>query len=176
MQLNFATPQLKMRLLSKDDFALFASLYGDEKTMRKICAPFDAEQLANTFELALTRTHDQDYRYWMWVIEHQGKAIGLQSLEQRNSIPEHAEAGIMLLQSANNKGHTIAASKAIVSYGFKCLDFKRIYAEFNATNLATKRILERLNFTYESARNTDNGDNTVQKSLIYYLEAEKWHF
>ncbi|QBF82074.1 N-acetyltransferase [Shewanella maritima] len=176
MQLNFATPQLNMRLLSKDDFALFALLYGDEKTMRKICAPFDAEQLTKTFELALTRTHDQHYRYWMWVIEHQGKAIGLQSLGIRKATDNDADIGIMLLQQAHGKPFAMDATIGLVSFGFKHLNFRRIYAEFDHKNLATKRITKRLNFTYESTQDTDNNKQTAQNSLTCYLEAEKWHF
>lgn len=175
MELSFATSQLSMRLITAADLPLFSQLYGDPKTMRKIAPAFDQPQIEQTFDIALSRTQDPQLRDWMWVIEHQHKAIGLQSLTARTNL-EHADAGIMILPSNQGKPFTMEASIAIVSFGFKQLNFSRIYAQFDATNLATKRILNRLNFTFIPHGTLTSEVKGEQKTLSCYLDKQNWHF
>ncbi|MBR9728526.1 GNAT family N-acetyltransferase [Shewanella intestini] len=176
MNVNFTSETLSMHLISQGEFELFSMLYSNPKTMRKICQPFSKQQINAAFNLALNKTVDQATPYWMWVIKHNGDAIGLQSLGMRKPHAQFADIGLMLLQHANGKSHAINATVALMSVGFKLLGFSRIYADFDSTNLATKRITKRLNFIIESNETQDKHAPKVQKTTTCYVEAENWQF
>ncbi|WP_144206798.1 GNAT family N-acetyltransferase [Shewanella donghaensis] len=177
MNYSFNTQRLSMRLIQQGDFDIFVQLYSDPKTMRKICAPFEPQQIKQFFETALQDNLSPIKQRWVWVIEQNGLAIGLQSLFSSNNQPNCAEIGIMLLRKSNGKLLAEEATTGLINFGFNTLKLERICAQYDSTNYATHRSTQKLGFIIEQPiTNHSDEKNTKDKpkNLTSYLTAEIW--
>ncbi len=83
-----------------------------------------------------------------WAIEIQGEAVGGISLE-KIYINHKAELGCWLSKKYRGQGIMTQAAKLIVSYGFKKLKLKRIWAGCFTTNPASQKVLLKNGFKLE---------------------------
>ncbi|PMG42030.1 GNAT family N-acetyltransferase [Shewanella sp. 10N.286.52.B9] len=177
MNYSFNTQRLSMRLIQQGDFDIFVQLYSDPKTMRKICAPFEPKQIKQFFETAIQNNLTPTKKYWVWVIEHNNQAIGLQSLFAQQNQSNRADIGIMLLRQYNGKLLAEEATIGLISFGFSQLRFERIYAQYDSTNYATHRSTQKLGFIIEQPKINRFDEKNVKNKPQYissYITAEIW--
>ncbi|WP_394129108.1 GNAT family N-acetyltransferase [Shewanella maritima] len=170
MDYQFTTERLSMRLMEQQDFDVFQRLYSDPKTMRKICPPLAESKIHSAFEKALSNNQQPIKRQWIWAISHQHKIIGLQSLMAQSTKPDFADIGMMLLRTANGKMFAEEATTGLVEMGFNRLKFKRIYAHYDATNLATHRITRKLGFVFKKDIHAQSKPAIDDKEISCYLQ------
>jgi len=78
-----------------------------------------------------------------------GQIIGMISLDHVSHEHKNAELGYWLGKQFWGQGIAKEAIKLILSFGFKELKLKRIYARVMHPNIASAKLLEKSGFTYE---------------------------
>ena len=85
------------------------------------------------------------------VLKATGKMIG--TCELHNYLQNYrAELGYTLSPKYWNQGFATEASKALITWGFKDLHLKRIECNCFKENKASRRVCEKLKFTYEGLK------------------------
>ncbi len=78
---------------------------------------------------------------------------------------KNAEIGYWIGEPFWNKGYATEAVTAIIKYGFSTFEIERIYAAVFHYNLSSKKVVEKLGFTFEATHH-----NRVFKNREYYDE------
>lgn len=101
--------------------------------------------------------------------------IGFISLTPSWAQKNDYELDIWLIPSARQSGYGTKASKAIINHAFEYMDCQRISAHLWATNGASQRLLESLDFLLEGEkRNVGRWEGEYQNGLYYGLTREDW--
>lgn len=102
-------------------------------------------------------------------IEYRGEPVGGIGFEPLDDIHRHgAECGYWLTPSAWGKGLASSALTVMVDYAFARTDLIRLYAGVFPWNVASVRVLEKAQFTYEATlRQALTKDGEHFDELIY---------
>jgi RimJ/RimL family protein N-acetyltransferase len=169
---SFTTERLLIRPLAEQDKAMYISLYTDAKIMRNIGEPLTVEAAEKAFSRTIKAMRREKPRVITWTIVtlDNNKSIGLQALNwQSTDTADTAEIGIMLVTKANGQLYPEEAMGALMEYAFNYLSVAKINALYARKNLATKRFVKKLGFTYNATKQPENTDNSYQ-----YFDASNW--
>ena len=176
---TFTTERLLIRPLAEQEKAIYISLYTDAKIMRNIGEPLSVEAAKNAFDRVLKAMTKKQQKVITWAIVtlDNNECIGLQALNWQSSalagLTETAEIGIMLLRNSNGKLLPEEAMGALMEYAFSHLAINTIHATYAKSNLATKRFVKKLGFTFKLdpklGSKLDNTDNCYE-----YFQKEQW--
>lgn len=117
---------------------------------------------------------------WAVELKESGKVIGSVSFHRIEKEHHRGELGYMIHPDYWGKGLVPEAAAAAVHYGFKGLHFHSIEAIIDPDNVASARVLEKLNFVkeahfkenfFQNGRFTDTAIYSLLKSA--YLKAGK---
>lgn len=102
------------------------------------------------------------YDYGMWLVFHKEtkELIGRAGVESRGGLehssrrvdddyrndPDTVELGYAIKEEYQNQGYATEVCEAILNYTFHVLKKKRVYAQVDEKNLASVKLLKRLNF------------------------------
>lgn len=143
--------RLFLRRLKPSDSSLVYALRSNPQNMEYLPRPLlknlgQAEDLIALMNKKIDNNTDIN---WAVVHKETSKAIGFMGLYR--SRPEHysTELGYMLLPEFQNLGYTSEAVKTILEYAFIKAKFHRVEAIIDPLNKASKRVLEKNNFTRE---------------------------
>jgi len=90
---------------------------------------------------------------------------------------KNGEIGYFLDEKSWGKGIMTCAIKVVTSYGFKCFDLERIYAEPFADNYRSRKILEKAGFKCEALfRRNVIKNNIIKDSCIYSVLKEDFRY
>jgi RimJ/RimL family protein N-acetyltransferase len=107
---------------------------------------------------------------WTIVDKISNEAIGLQALNKSgNENSTVAEIGIMLSSQANGKLFPEEAMGALMEYAFTQLNIDCINAFYSKKNLATKRFVNKLGFTFNPDIHENESNNHHQ-----YFNSQGW--
>jgi ribosomal-protein-alanine N-acetyltransferase len=153
--INFPTIELNKEIILReqkyDDAANFFTYISDPVVNKYILAP-----IPKTFEEA-----KEDIIYWIdlyyqkrgiyWAISEKNtqKMIGAIGFHDINHINNRAEISYDLSSSYWQQGIMTIALEKIIEFGFKNLQLERIQASTIKENIASIKLLEKNNFTYE---------------------------
>lgn len=141
-QQNLTTHRLLLRALQPDDRDFASTLLSDEKVrlyLGGIVPPHSQEHaLASLFSL------EADTMVWLAVKQATHERLGLVYLS-KHSEEKYFELSYQFAVTAWSKGYATEACKAVVDFALHNLKLERIVAETQAKNLASCRLLERLN-------------------------------
>lgn len=112
----------------------------------------------------------------VFAIDVDGIAIGGIGVHPQTDISrKNAELGYWLAEPYWGKGITTEAVKQIIDYGFKEFDITRIYARPFDNNIASKRVLEKVGFTFETRfKNTLIKNNILQDELFFAVHKDRY--
>ncbi|MFA5857297.1 MAG: GNAT family N-acetyltransferase [Candidatus Pacearchaeota archaeon] len=91
----------------------------------------------------------EDYEF---VIEFQGKFIGMISLMRVDQFQETCTMGYWIGEDYWRKGIVFEAASEIIRFGFEDLKLRRINIEAYTENIASNELIKKLGFNYEGAR------------------------
>lgn len=143
------TDRLILRRFKKEDAARVTELLKDGKvqeTTQNIADDY-TEQMA----LDWISLHDvwfaNKHRYELAVVlKETNELIGVVGL---SNVDKVGELGYWFGYEYWNKGFGTEAAQALLHYAFLELEYERIYARYIVTNIGSKRVMEKLNMTYE---------------------------
>ena len=172
---SFTTARLLIRPFIQEDEEPYCQLYADEKVMRNCGGVFTLAQAKKNFGNALKAIQRKKKTVLNWAIIERtsNQFIGFQALswQKPTQTPKPSidninqiEIGIMLISKANGKQYPEEAMGALMEYAFNYQNVDRINAFYANKNLATKRFLKKLQFTFDP----DLQDNSTENSYQYF--------
>lgn len=103
------------------------------------------------------------YGLYKIVLKSENQPIGLCGLVKREGL-EHTDIGFALLPAYEQKGYAYEAASATMEYAKSALQLKKIVAITLATNLPSRRLLEKIGLQFEKHIRLPNDDT----ELCYY--------
>lgn len=107
-------------------------------------------------------------------INVEGEPVGICGLKDIDYNNKNAEFEIYMNPNVSGKGIGFSSMIALLVYGFKKLDLKRVYAFYNEKNIRAKNLYDRLGFIREGRlrKNVKFEGNFVDSFLISMLRNE----
>jgi ribosomal-protein-alanine N-acetyltransferase len=96
-----------------------------------------------------------DFGGWGVILKDSGEFVGTCGVDV-NYAPEHtrAELGYVLSRDHWGRGLMPEAVRAVIRFGFGCIELNRIQARCIAENTASARVMEKAGMTYEGDSET----------------------
>jgi RimJ/RimL family protein N-acetyltransferase len=105
-------------------------------------------------QLERFRTHWEDHGFGLWAAEDKasGAFLGRIGLSYHVVWPDDPEVGWVLDSQVWGQGLATEGGEAAVQYGFEALDAERLVSICVPENQASRRVVEKLGFTYLTIR------------------------
>lgn len=151
--MQIETERLVLREIEANDWHAMFDYWTDPRYQRYYPVRHDLEQTVRdlTGQFVASQTQ-QPRRNWQLAVvsKAEGRLIGNCGI--RVNDPEQREANIGYELNPRYWGHGYAteAAEAIVAFGFGELNMHRVWAECNADNIGSARVLERLGMRREA--------------------------
>jgi RimJ/RimL family protein N-acetyltransferase len=136
-----SSERLVFRTWSEADEPLACALWGDAAVTRHLGAIDARARLAE--EIACARAHG--IQYWP-LFSRDGAFVGCAGLHPHRE--EARELGYHLRPEFWGRGLAFEAARAVVEFAFGVLDLHTLVGMHGPDNHASKRVLEKLGFTY----------------------------
>jgi RimJ/RimL family protein N-acetyltransferase len=145
------TARLFLRPIAVSDATDLFEARGDAEVMRYWDWPAQrsAEEVRAIFEQHIPELADRTTMWWVASLSADGPAIGECDLSEIDLHHGRAELGFLFARQYWGKGYAHEAMERLIDYGFNDLGLTRLWARFHEGNAASKRLLEKLGFTYE---------------------------
>lgn len=105
-----------------------------------------------------------------------GDLIGSCGLRKSKDISFEGEVGYEIDPHYWGAGYATEATEAIVTFGFDTLQLHRIFASVIANNAGSRRVVEKLGFTYEGQlRENQRFKDRWWDTCLYGLLKHEWH-
>jgi len=145
------TDRLHLRpLAARDAEALFAIMSDAEAMRFWDWPPFRELQTVREIVAGQIVTMEGGQAcYWAACLKGTGAAIGTCDLSDIDRHNRRAEVGFAFHRSYWGNGYALEAMTAVVAHAFTEMDLERLGARLHAANHASRRLLERLGFSYE---------------------------
>ncbi len=145
------TARLHLRPLSLSDVDALFAIMSDAEAMRYWdWPPFtERETVRDIIAGQISGAEAGASRYWAVCLKAAGAAIGTCDLSDIEHHHRRAEVGFAFNRAHWGNGYALEAMAAILRHAFGDLDLKRLGARLHAENDASRRLLERLSFTFE---------------------------
>ncbi|MEM7030716.1 MAG: GNAT family N-acetyltransferase [Chloroflexota bacterium] len=132
-----------LRPLQSDDLACIVALYTNAAVRQFLGGVVTRSEIEARFITMMQEKPDALF----WVIKHQAEqeCMGLVSLTKHHNGVD-TEVSYQILPKYWRQGYASEVVQAVVNYGFDTLKLPRIVAETQAANVASRRLLARLNF------------------------------
>lgn len=149
--MNLQTQRLFLRPVQMNDADEMFVARGDPEVMRFWDWPaFESvEQVRTVIARHHAEVDEGTTLWWAVSITPRGPAIGEVDLSEIEMHHRRAEVGFLFRRNAWGYGYAFEAMERVTRYGFADLKLERLWARFHAGNEASRKLLERLGFSYE---------------------------
>lgn len=126
---------------------LATSLWGCENVARYICANtmFSEQEVRERLHFEITSLAKYQVQYWPIFERNTNAFIGCCGLRP---LLDSYELGCHLLKEHWHQGHATEACEQVISYAFSVMKQTQLYAGHHPDNIASKRLLKKLSFSY----------------------------
>jgi len=142
------TDRLGFRCWSKTDLSLATALWGDTQVTSLIGGPFTTEQIEERLNKEIGYMISSRVQYWPLFLRKSGEYVGCAGLRPYRPEAHFYELGVHLLPGFWGRGFAQEAGRALITFAFKTLGAKALFAGHHPKNAASKRVLEKLGFKY----------------------------
>ena len=93
-------------------------------------------------------------QFYDWALIHKadGRMIGTCGFVRFDLPHNSAEIGYVLNPDYRGQGLMVEAARRVLQFGFSVLNLHRVEAQFMIENLASRRVMEKLDMTFEGVR------------------------
>lgn len=111
-----------------------------------IWGPNTEEDSKNFVNLCISESKEENrYKYNLAIEEKSsGKVIGGVGFRRTSPNSSYADLGYAVNLSCQSKGYTTEAASAMINFAFKDLSLTLIYAQCDANNIASYKVMEKL--------------------------------
>ena len=146
-------PTLELRMLTEPDSAVLFALVEDNRSYLKRWLPWVDDNTEEAHTLAFIEStldeHERGEALHMGIWQ-EGRLCGVVGFNSLKAGHE-GEIGYWLDQSLQGSGVMTKACGALVDYGFREVELRRVIILCDPKNVRSRRIAERLGFQVESA-------------------------
>ena len=144
----FETDQLRCRLLSDKDQALYLGLYSTGEIMRYITEPLSVTAAERSFQFALRCLVQQPLRRIFLVVESKNESaelgiVGISSLDWQEYSVEY---GLMLTKAGQGRGYAPEITKACLIHLTHTMGMKRVWVDISEQNKAALKVARMVGF------------------------------
>lgn len=149
---QFETERLFFFYWTENDQLLADKLWADEQVTRFIAKNgiLSKEQILQRLTLEVESQTNFGFQYWPLFIKEEDTFIGCCGLHDYDSKKQIAELGFHLVPEAWGKGFAEEASRGVIAYATRETELQALFAGHHPENLASKRLLEKLGFQFQS--------------------------
>jgi len=162
------TQRLQFRRLTQQDRQFIFRLYSSEAFIRYIGDrgiknEQDADKFIQDNLLPLYKSPGMG----LFAVEHQGEAIGICGLLQRDNLP-HPDIGYGYLNRFTGRGFAYEAAQATIDFAEKELELSTLLATTTSDNQASIQLLNKLGFRFVKKQ-----PQTEQQPVTHLYKREK---
>jgi len=149
--MDLQTPRLFLRPIRPNDAADIFVARGDDAVMRHWDWPAQksVEEVRAIIAGHFAQIESGATLWWVAALSPRGPAIGECDLSAIDPHHKRAEVGFLFRRDAWGKGYAREAMARVMRFGFDEMGLERLTARFHDGNEASRKLLERLGFTYE---------------------------
>lgn len=178
MEILIETERLLIReLLQRDDEGMFemdsdpeVHHYVEPETAKTI------EDSKSTIEFIRNQYIENGIGRWAVIEKATNGFVGWLGFKLMKTVLNHhtdfMDFGYRFIKKNWGKGYATEGSKAVLEYGFKQLNYKSVYAMTSVDNLASRKVLEKVGFSFVGLFNYDSKE---QKSWQKQNEPTTWY-
>ncbi|HZR16621.1 MAG TPA: GNAT family N-acetyltransferase [Verrucomicrobiae bacterium] len=171
--------QIVLRQWQDSDLEPYAVMNSDPEVMRYFPRPLTREESAASLG-RLRRSIDE--RGWgLWVVAVDGQFAGFTGLAVplfEASFTPCVEVGWRLRREYWGRNIAYRAARQALDHGFRVLELQEIVSFTAATNLRSRRLMERLGFTHSPAEDFDHPSIAPGHDLrrhVFYRKSARIH-
>lgn len=171
--LTLYTDRLILRALSPQDAEALFRLRSNESVNQFIGrnAPVSLEDVERFIDKINTSVSNNESGYWAVCLKDRSELAGTICLWNFSADRSYAELGYELHPDFQGRGIMLEATAAILDVAFDKIHLKKIEAWTDARNVASTKLLNRLGFIRDLAREGEEGiKNVLENNHIYSLE------
>ncbi|UZW57326.1 GNAT family N-acetyltransferase [Sphingobium sp. JS3065] len=142
-----ATARLRFGVWRDEDMALAQAIWGDAEVTKLTGGPFTVEDVAERLAVEISNWRLHGIQYWPVFHLSDGRLAGCCGLRPRDMNARIAELGFQFCADAWGQGFATEASTAVIEWA-RTEGFSALIAGHHPDNLASKRALVRLGFSY----------------------------
>lgn len=181
LQLNFSpfpylkTKRLVLRPLTIADADAIAALRSNEtvnKYLERVKTTSAEEALLFIDKINNSISNNQSI-YWVIALQETNQLIGTICYWNIVAEDDSAEIGYELLPDYHGKGIMQEAITAVINFGFGVMQIKTITASLLATNIASKKLLEKNDFKIDTVEKYKEEHDEAMKGYVVYVLEEK---
>jgi RimJ/RimL family protein N-acetyltransferase len=142
------TERLGFRLWTETDVELAMALWGDPAVTRFIGGPFSREWVLERLTTEIANGQSHGFQYWPIFLLASGEHVGCCGLKPRKPEEGILEIGFHLRPAHWGRGYAPEAARAVMSYAFRRLGARALFAGHGPANDASRRVLAKLGFRH----------------------------
>lgn len=142
------SPRLEFRSWTSDDTALAESLWCDPDVTFYFGGAMTPGQAHERLLIELNQERSLGLQYWPIFLRATGEFAGCAGLRPWSKDPGTVETGINLMRSAWGLRLGEEALRAVLAHGFDTLNLPKIVAGHGKEHNNSRKLLERIGFTY----------------------------
>lgn len=173
---SLTTPRLRLREVTSADADDVFDLRGDPHTQRFNLEPMQhANEALYLIEWMRTSFQRRTMLQWGVTLRRSDRVIGICGLHDIRRDLGRSEVGYDLQRAYWGQGIMAEAMCAVIGFAFDEIGFNRLYAQTRSDNLASIRLLEKLDFRREGTLRThlrDRAGGYYIDEIIFGLLAE----
>lgn len=149
--MDLHTPRLTLRPIAVRDAAALFVARSDPEVMRYWDWPAQQSvaEVEDVFRRYAPDPADESLLWWAVSIVPDGPVIGECDLNTIDRQHRRAEVGYLFARAYWGQGYAAEAARAVIAYAFGALGLERLTARIHKGNIASVKLIERLNFRYE---------------------------
>ena len=170
-KLIFSTSRLNIRAMRAEDWRDFHRLQSAPDMLKYISEPLDEQAIKDKFKRCLTCWQASENWHNLMIFEKDSDAfVGCFGFRISNEHSQRAEIGFLALSNNQGKGYVSEAGTAVIDFLLNSLKVKKIEAFCSTDNMASSKVLQRLNLKQEGMLVCDHlvGEQW-QNSYVYGL-------
>ncbi|SRR5579883_705208 len=166
------TPRLLLRPIAQTDLDDLAQIYRAPEVMRYrlFSQPASFKQTQKFLASYLSHWEQHGFGRWATIYKASQQLIGHCGLEYIATLDE-VEVNYLLSSKYWGQGLATESAIAIVSYGFKILQFERLIALAKPENLASVRVMEKIGMQFHK-----NIQLYEMEWAFYTIKRDQWQY
>ena len=168
--MNLTTPRLFLRPIQRHDAADLFAARGDAETMRWWDWPAQksVDEVRDIVANHFAEIDSGRVQWWVVSLTPRGPAIGECDISDIDLHHKRGEVGFLFRRDAWGKGYAFEAMTRVLRYGFDELGLERLGARFHAGNESSRKLLEKLGFTFEGTLRGHVLRDGVRRDCVLY--------
>jgi RimJ/RimL family protein N-acetyltransferase len=173
------TDRLILRPWRESDREPFARMNADPRVMEYFAARLSREE--SDAMVARIETHFREHGFGLWAAEllRDGAFVGFVGFDTPSyEAPYSSEIGWRLAGEHWGQGLATESAEAAVAYGFQTLGLEEIVATTVPANTRSRRVMEKLGMTHDSADDFEHPllpeEHPLRRHVLYRLGRLEW--